>query len=93
MALIWPNKDPQEVLDYTIKWEPRLDGDTIDMVSFTVSEGDVIIDSYGTANANKDAVVWLSGGTNGIVCTVLCRINTVGGRTMDQSVRIKIKDR
>lgn len=91
--LIWPNKDPQEVLDYRIKWEPRLDGDTIDAVSFTVSDGDVVIDSYGTDNLNKDTVVWLSGGTNGVVCTVLCRINTVGGRTMDQSVRIKIRDR
>ncbi len=35
--------------------------------------------------------VWLAGGADGEAYTVVNRITTVGGRTMDQSVQLKVK--
>jgi len=88
MALRWPKKDPDEVLDYDVKWVKRLNGDTILTSIFFVADGDVIIDS--NTETTTIAKVWLSGGTLDEECLVTNRITTAGLRTMDQSVKIKI---
>lgn len=90
--LTWPPKDPNEVLDYDIDWSERLeDGETIVASFFTVESGTVVIDD------DEDAVgvtkVWLSGGTAGESCVVQNRIETSAGRTYDQSVRLRIRNK
>lgn len=89
MALTWPAKDPDEVLDYEIDWTKRLDGDTITSEDFIVAEGDVVVDS--STSTDSTATVWLSGGTLDEQCLITCRVVTAGGRTMDQSMKLKIK--
>jgi hypothetical protein len=37
--------------------------------------------------------VWLSGGADGQSYLVLNRITTVGGRTMDQTMKLKVKSK
>lgn len=91
MALIWPPKDPEEVLDYDIDWTKRLAGDTISASVFTVPEGDVVVGS--STNTTTTTKVWLSGGTLGETCEVLNHITTAGGRQMEQTVKLKIKAR
>ena len=39
------------------------------------------------------ATVWLSGGTAGMVCIILDRVTTSLGRTYDQSVKLRIKNK
>jgi hypothetical protein len=85
----WPAKDPDEVLDYEIDWTKRLDGDTIATSVFEVAVGDAVVDS--DSNTTTATTVWLSGGTLDETCEVLNRITTAGGRTMDQTVKLKIK--
>jgi hypothetical protein len=36
MSFRWPNKDPDEILDYSVDWERFLQGATIDEVSWFV---------------------------------------------------------
>ena len=85
----WPFKDPDEVLDYEIDWTNRLELDVIATSTFSITSGHVTVDSSSTTDVTT--TVWLSGGTLGEVCEILNRIVTVGGRTMDQSVKLKIK--
>lgn len=85
----WPFKDPDEVLDYSIDWTKRLDGDTIASSTFFVADGTIVIDS-NTFTATG-TTVWLSGGTLDETNTITNRIMTAGTRIMDQSVRLKIK--
>ena len=88
MSLSWPTKDPDEVLDYTIDWLPRLgDDDTIALSVWTVPGG---LAQTNSTNTDTETVVWLSGGTIGTTYSVQNRITTVGGRTMDQTVTITI---
>lgn len=90
MALAWPFKDPDEILDYRINWVARLGVDTIVTSTFSVAVGaGLVVDS----NSFTDTIttVWLSGGTLGVTYQVLNRITTLGGRTMDQTVKLKIK--
>ncbi|UXN70897.1 hypothetical protein N8A98_06835 [Devosia neptuniae] len=91
MSLSWDAKDPNEVLDYDLNWAARLSGDTIVTSTWLLADGALVIDSdeqSGTATK-----VWLSGGAEGVSYTLTNRVVTSGNRTMDESVRIKIKSR
>lgn len=91
--LTWPYKDPDEVLDYAIDWTELLEGDTIDTSDWIISVGSVVIDTSDVDTARAVATVWLSGGTLGETCEVLNRVVTLGGRTMDRTVRLRIRTR
>jgi frataxin-like iron-binding protein CyaY len=90
MGKRWPNKDPNEVLDYAIDWSQRLAGDIIDTSTFTVPSG-IVINSQ--SKTNTMTTVWLSGGSEGVTYDILNRIITNGGRTMDQTVELRVKSK
>lgn len=106
MALRWPAKDPDEVTDFDVDWTSRLysedelalvdagtppdaPADTIVTSTFTLPAGTLVADS--TENTTTRTKVWLSGGTEGETYLVQNRIVTAGGRTMDQTIKLKIK--
>lgn len=93
--LKWPDKDPNEVLDYVMDWSARLaDDDEITASSWTIAP---VTASPLTADSNSftasSATIWLSGGLLGTKYTLTNRVVTDDGRTMDQSVTLKIKAR
>jgi hypothetical protein len=90
MGKRWPNKDPNEVLDYAIDWSQRLAGDIIDTSTFTVPTG-IVMNSQ--SKTNTMTTVWLSGGSEGVSYDILNRIVTNGGRTMDQTVELRVKSK
>lgn len=94
--LTWPSKDPNEILDYQLNWadpdDPRLEtGETLLTSTFSVVSGDVVIDSSSFVGTGL-TTVWLSSGTVGTACVILNRVTTSGGRTYDQSVKLRIRD-
>jgi hypothetical protein len=87
MALKWPFKDPDEVLDYQIDWSGRLGDDTIVTSTWFVPEGitqDSVLDTTTTTT------IWLSGGTDGESYDFTNRIVTADGRVMDQTVTLQV---
>jgi hypothetical protein len=88
MALEWPSKDPDEVLDYQLDWSGRLGSDTIASSSWTVPAG---ITKNSDTNTTTVTTIWLSSGTLNSSYDLQNRVTTTGGRTMDQTVRIRIK--
>lgn len=87
--LTWPPKDPQEVLDYRIDWSARLEeGETISTSTWTVPAG---ITKDEDENAAATATIWLSGGTLGETYELVNQIVTSDERTMDQTIRLRIK--
>lgn len=91
ITLTWPPKDPNEVLDYSIDWSQRLNGDVINASSWTV--GGTLV-AANTSFSNTVSTVWLSGGTaNSAPLSCKCQITTLAGRTMDQSVQIVIQNK
>lgn len=88
MSLTWPFKDPDEVLDYQLDWSARLAGDTIATSTWIVPAN---ITKDSDSNTTTTTTIWLSGGTLGDLVEITNRITTAAGRTMDQSVRLKIK--
>lgn len=100
----WPFKDPDEVLDYVIRWTDRLQGDTIATSTWDVPTG-ITKDSDSLANGapltTEDGLltgqsfttIWLSDGTAGDSYIFTNHIVTAGGRSMDQSVKLPVKVR
>lgn len=89
---LWPrSKDPDDVLDYSINWARELAGDTISTSVWTVPSG--LTDESLSTNTDTETTVWLSGGTDGTSYDVKNRITTAAGRTMDQTVTLKVKAR
>lgn len=88
MALSWDAKDPDEVLDYTIDWTARLAGDTIAASTWVVPAG---ITKDSDSFTTTGTVIWLSAGAIGEAYELTNRIDTAGGRTMDQTVKLKVK--
>jgi hypothetical protein len=90
MRATWPNKDPDDILDYSIDWTRLLDpGDTIASVTWIVPSG-----LTGGAELITGAIttVWLSGGTTGRTYDVTARVTTSGGRQIDRSGRLFVTE-
>lgn len=90
MSLTWPAKDPDEVLDYSLDWSARLAGDTISSVTWTVPAG---LTRTSSQISGGTVTAFFSGGTEGETYPIGCRVVTAGGRTMDQTVKLKIKSK
>lgn len=91
MAISVDPKDPNEILDYQVNWAARLGTDTIATSTFILVDGHVVIDS--NTHTSQVATVWVSGGTLGEICVLTNRITTVGLRTLDQSIKFKVKSK
>lgn len=91
-------KDPNSVLDYTIRWGTLArvgdylfdqSTDSIATSTWTVPAG---LTEDSSSNTSLTSTIWLSGGTSGNSYEVTNRITTTGGRTFDRSIRIRVKD-
>lgn len=87
--LRWPDKDPNEILDYQLNWSARLQDDII-VSSFWEANG-VTIDE--DSHTEHTTTVWLSGGELRKRALLTNRITTSSGRVMDQSVSLAIKSK
>lgn len=89
------HKDPNEVVDYVLDWSLRLDsGDTISTSVWSIvapTDGVLVIDSE--SETTTTTTVWLSAGTEDYTYTLLNRVVTVGGRTFDQTCKLRVKSK
>ena len=85
-------KDPDAVLDFTVSWAEWLAEaeDTITSSTWTAEAG-ITIDS--DSNTTTTATVWLSGGTATERYRVTNEIVTVGGRTDNRTITVKVRER
>lgn len=83
-------KAPKAVLDYPFDWSAWLSSidDTIIDHLIIVDDGIVCTSSVLSGNI---VVAWISGGTEGTIYRVTCRITTAGGRVDERSIFIKVK--
>ena len=104
MALKWPNKDPEEILDYPLQFDDWLVSGadiegapppTVVQEGFSVPGGltDIVVDSI--AVAGKSIVTFLSLGTNGEKYTfkVVAQDTLTPTRTVVRRVTITVKEK
>lgn len=86
-------KDPQAVLDYSWDWSAWLAGIGDTYASHTIFQETGGPTTVGSAQTAGIISAFISGGVPDAKHRVTCRIVTVGGRTDDRSIFLKIKDR
>ena len=88
----WPDKDPADVLDYTVDWSAELaaptPADAIASVVWTVPAG---LTQGTTATIGARTTIWLSGGAAGVDYVVACKITTEQGRVIERSRKIRVR--
>lgn len=94
--LQWPNKDPDEILDYQLDWanpqKPRLQlNETLASSVWTVVQGTVAISSSSFAPSGL-STVWLHGGTDGEMCVLNNRVTTSMDRTYEEEVKLRVRE-
>lgn len=96
----WPNKDPNEYLDFDVDWAGsavapgRTYNDPLTSSQWFISKNDdgVLImesDSYSPTSTK----LWLSGGTLGRRYSITNRISTAGGRIMDITGFLTVREK
>jgi hypothetical protein len=104
MSFKWPNKDPNEILDYSVDWSRWLNGATISTVVWYVDNASGVktqvtagnsvngLTHVSSTNTNTVATIYLGAGTNNTEYKITCSITTSGGTTAERVVKIKIKE-
>lgn len=105
MSYKWPDKDKDEMLDYSVDWSRFLGDDIISAVTWYVDDADgvktAVTDSSvvnglqfvtGT-NTTTVATARFSLGTNNVRYNVTCRINTNEGLQYERSIFLRVKEK
>ena len=104
MSFRWPNKDPDEVLDYSVDWSRFLNGATISSVNWYVDNASgvkTLITAGQTVNgiqnvaqtiSNGVATINLGLGTNNTEYKFTCQITDNSGNIAERVVRLRIKE-
>lgn len=106
MSYRWPNKDPDETLDYSIDWSRFLgSGVTLSSVEWYVDNADgdkTLITGGATVNTiqnvsqtNTDTVatINLGSGTANVEYKFYCRITDSSGSQAERVVKLRVKER
>lgn len=104
MSFRWPNKDKDEVLDYSVDWSRWLGAATISTVSWFVdnasgvktafTNGSVVngLQNVTATNTNTVATINLGLGTNNVEYKIYCRITDNTGSIAERTVKLRIKE-
>lgn len=94
-TLKWDPKDPEEVLDYSLKWDKELTriNDTIFDSLWRIEDGDGALTTTGNGVSGHIAYIWLSGGTDKVTYKLVNTITTDQGRTYERTVFLPVNHR
>lgn len=94
-TLTWPDKDPDEVLDYAIEWSDWLaETPTDSLLSSTWGASSPVGLTTSTPSiSGTKTILWLSAGTAGTTYYIANTVVTTQGRTAQRTVKIRIKDK
>jgi hypothetical protein len=104
MSFRWPNKDPDETLDYSVDWSRWLNGATISSVVWYVDDSTgtkTALTAGNTVNGLQNVAQTISGGvatinlglgTNNIEYKIYCNMSDSSGSVAERVIRLRIKE-
>jgi len=105
MSYRWPDKDKDEILDYSIDWSRFLNTDTISAVTWYIDDADDVktlvnatdvvngLQYVQGTNTQTVATIRLSLGTNNVRYKITCKINTAGALQYERSVFLRVREK
>lgn len=104
MSFRWPNKDPDEVLDYSVDWSRFLNGTTISSIIWYVDDANgvkTVLSAGQVVNGIQNVAQTVSGsvatiniglGTNNTEYKFTCRMLNSAGHTAERVIRLRVKE-
>jgi hypothetical protein len=104
MSFRWPNKDPDETLDYSVDWSRWLNGATISTVAWFVDNSSGVktaLPASNTVNGLQNVAQTISGGvatinlglgTNNTEYKIYCNMSDSSGNVAERVIRLRIKE-
>lgn len=104
MSFRWPNKDPDEILDYSVDWSRWLAGATISGITWyvdnasgvktTLAAGTTVngIQNVSQTISGSVATINLGLGTNNYEYKITCRMTDSSGNVTERVIRLRIKE-
>lgn len=106
MSFRWPNKDPDEQLDYSVDWSRFLGSsvtissvewyvDNASGVKTAITSGSTVngIQNVSQTNTTTVATINLGSGTNNTDYKFYCRITDSSGSQAERVIKLRIKER
>jgi len=106
MSLKWPNKDPDEIQDYSVDWSRLLGDDTLSAADWYIKDEDGTkvgpVSNSGTVNGLQFVQGTLSGkvatarfglGTKNIRYSITCSITTGAGLKYERTIFLRIREK
>jgi hypothetical protein len=104
MSFRWPNKDPDEILDYSVDWSRWLGAATLSSVVWYVDDASGVktaLTAGNTVNGIQNVSQTISGdiatinlglGTNNTEYKFTCHITDSTGNVVERVVRLRVKE-
>jgi len=106
MSLKWPNKDPDEILDYSIDWSRFLGSATISSFTWFVDDADGVkteltnsgplvngIQLVSSTSTNTVVTAYIGSGTNNKLYKFTCQITDTNGLVVERTVRLRVRNK
>ena len=106
MSLKWPNKDPDELLDYSIDWSRFIGSATLSTVAWSVDNADGVkttlaasgpivhgIQLASSTLTNTVATARIGLGTDNVRYKFYCTVTTSDGLTFERTVLLRVREK
>lgn len=105
MALKWPDKDPDEQLDFSVDWSRYLDTATLSTVSWKIEDADGVKQTWGStdvvnslqhvssSNTNTVATIEIGLGDANTTYNIYCAVTTSTGNSTERKIVLKVRER
>ncbi len=105
MSYRWPDKDKDEIVDYSVDWSRFLGEDTISSTTWFIKDAlgvATLVSDAGLINglqfvtstiSDKITTARFALGTNNIRYTIICRISTGSGLQYERSVFLRVREK
>ena len=105
MSFRWPNKDPDEQLDYSVDWSRFLGDATIVSIQWYVDNASGVktliaatqvvngIQNVAVSNTTTVATINIGLGTNNVEYKFYCRVTDTTGSQAERVIKLRIKER
>lgn len=105
MSYKWPDKDPDETIDYSVDWSRFIPNDTLSASTWFIQDAAGAKEQVSNAEvvdglqfvqatiSGKTATARFSLGTNNKQYKVTCQITTGDGLVFERSIFLKIKEK
>lgn len=105
MSYKWPDKDPDETIDYSVDWSRFIPNDTLSSATWFIKDANGNKEQVSNAEvvdglqfvqptlSGKVATARFALGTNNKKYTITCQISTGGGLVFERSIFLKVKEK